>query len=128
MSELADPGTCDDTQDEPRMKGPRVTNCDQGLAGPGSTGCGRRDARIANAGDGRVDVLVHHHVDEHDDEDERVRPCAVRDELLHDGAPAPALPHGLEELVYREREEDGLENERNDPVLDEPRPSGCVLL
>ena len=76
----------------------------------------RRCARVAYAREGRVHVLVEHHVDEHRDEDERVRPRPVRDELLHDRAHAPALLDHIEELGHREREEDRLEREGDYPA------------
>ena len=78
--------------------------------------CGRPDARVADPGERRAHELVEHHVDEHDNEDECVRPRAVRDELLHDRALAPPLPNGGDELADREREEDRFKGEGDDPT------------
>ena len=60
--------------------------------------------------------FVEHHIDEHGEEDERVRPRPVRDELLHDRAHAPALLDHVEEFCHCEREEDRLEREGDDPA------------
>ena len=63
-----------------------------------------------------MDVLVEDHVDEHDEEDERVRPRAVGDELLDEACTAPAaVPDPIQELPDGERKEDCLERERDDP-------------
>ena len=59
------------------------------------------DARITDACERRAHELVKEHVDEHSDEDERVRPRAVRDELLHDGTLPPALMNGRKKLPDR---------------------------
>ena len=60
--------------------------------------------------------FVEHHIDEHGEEDERVRPRSVRDELLHDRTLSPSLADGGAELAHSEHEENGLERERDNPV------------
>lgn len=62
-----------------------------------------------------MDVLVQHHVHEHDEEDEGVRPCPVCDELLHDGSLAPSLLDRLEEFHDGEHEQHRLESKRYHP-------------
>ena len=60
--------------------------------------------------------FVEHHIDEHGEEDERVRPRSVRDELLHDWSFSPSLPDCGAELAHGEHEENGLERERDNPA------------
>ena len=59
--------------------------------------------------------FVEHHIDEHGEEDERVCPRPVGDELLHDWSFPPSLPDGGAELSHGEHKENGLERERDDP-------------
>ena len=68
-----------------------------------------------------MDVFIEHHVDEHREEDERVRPRPVRDELLHERASRPPVPEPVEELDDGQEEQQRLERERDDPGIGDRR-------
>ena len=42
-----------------------------------------------------MDVSIEHHVEEHNEEDEGVRPCPVSDELLDEDPASPAIPEAI---------------------------------
>ena len=85
-----------------------------------SNGCvdSVNDARIAYSGELRVDIFVEHHVDEHNKEDEGIRPRSICNELLHHHCFSPPLPYAIEELPDCQGEKQCLKRERDDP--DEP--------
>ena len=62
-----------------------------------SNGCvdSVNDARIAYSGELRVDIFVEHHVDEHNEKDEGIRPRSICNELLHHNCFSPALPYAI---------------------------------
>ncbi len=74
-----------------------------------------------------MDVSIEHHVDEHDEEDERICPCPVRDELLHEAAADPAVPGAIEELDDSQEEEQRLKRERDGPTSRDRRASARGL-